>query len=464
MDQNKSLYNTVIKNDYCIGCGACSFVNSDYKVQYDSYGMLKATTDDLDLKNGNSIDKALNVCPFSDNSPDEDTHTNRIFDNSLKSNRYIGKYLNNYVGYVSEGEFRSKGSSGGFGKWILNELLKRNEVDYVIQVITGNDPGKLYQFQVFQKGDDILGGSKSAYYPVTLVEALDFIKKNKGRYAITSIPCFSKAIRNICLQDSEMNEKIKYVVGIICGHLKSTGFAESLAWQLEVEPKNLRGIEFRDKIEGLNANEKGVWARDEKGVKSVVMSSKELLGGNWGHGFFKYKACDYCDDIVGETTDVSVGDAWIKELMSDHEGNNVVIIRNKKIDHIVTEAISKGRLNFQNVDEKIVVNSQAGGIRHRREGLSYRLYLKEKSGSEWCPKKRVSPSNSMPKTRKKIYRVREKLRDQSHVKFKEAKAKNDLKFFEVSMRKKLKKLNPSLLERLEYNTKRTIVKFLKSKR
>src|SRR5690606_18250555 len=106
------------------------------------------------------------------------------------------------------------------------------------------------------------------------------------------------------------------------------------------------GIEFRDKIEGLRANEKGVYAFGRNMELSKVESSKKLYGGNWGWGFFKYKACDYCDDIVGETTDVSVGDAWIEELMEDHRGNNVVVIRNRKIAGIVSQAIEEKRLHF----------------------------------------------------------------------------------------------------------------------
>lgn len=453
----ENLYNTVIENDYCIGCGACSFVNQDYKIEMDEYGMYKAKGKSL-AEN----DPAMTVCPFSDASKDEDFHAEKDFPAVKQKNKYIGKYINNYVGYVNEGRFRETGSSGGFGKWILNELLQTDEVDYVIQVTGENEKGKLFNFEIFTKEDDILEGSKSAYYPVTLKEALTFIKENDGRYAITAVPCFSKAIRNIGLQDPEMANRIKYVVGVICGHLKSTGFAESLAWQLDVEPRNLGGIEFRGKIEGLKANDKGVYAITKDGKQSRTESSKILYGGNWGYGFFKYKACDYCDDVVGETTDVSVGDAWIEELMSDHRGNNVIIVRNQKIAEIITEAIKKDRLKFTEVKEDIVVKSQLGGINHRREGLTYRLHKKHKQ-KEWVPKKRVEPSDDLPAARKKVYTIREEIRDAAHVNFKEAKRLNDFNYFKKSMHPHIKKLDKPFLKRAELRIKKKLVKLLKFK-
>lgn len=436
---NQNLWSTVIENDYCIGCGACNFVNPDYKIEMDKYGMYKASIEDS-LSKPNDL--ASQVCPFSNDSKNEDELAESLYPNASSKNTYFGKYIKNYVGFVEEGQFREKGSSGGFGKWILHELLQKGHVDYVVQLVSNNEQDNLFKFEVFTKDDDILKGSKSAYYPVTMKGVLNFIKENEGRYAITAIPCFSKAIRNICAKDEVIASRIKFVIGIICGHLKSTGFAESLGWQLEVNPKMLRGIEFRDKIEGLKANEKGVYAIDKENGKTDLMSSKTMFGGDWGHGFFKYKACDYCDDIVGETTDVSVGDAWIEALMSDHRGNNVLIIRNQLVGELIEQAITENRLNLKEVDEEVVVHSQSGGIRHRREGLSYRLAEKNKA-NRWVPNKRVQASSSISDERKKIYKVREELRDASHELFLIAKQADDFKVFEKPMKKLVKQLHKS---------------------
>ena len=36
-------------------------------------------------------------------------------------------------------------------------------------------------------------------------------------------------------------------------------------------------------------------------------------------------ACEFCDDVVGETADMSVGDAWLPGYVSDWRGTSVVV-------------------------------------------------------------------------------------------------------------------------------------------
>lgn len=457
----QTLTNTVISNDYCIGCGACSFVDTNYSVKMDQFGMFKASAADT-VAEMDTL--ALKVCPFSNGSKNEDEISNEIYRDASHHHEYLGKYINNYVGYVSEGDFRQKGSSGGFGKWILNELLVLDKVDYVLQVVGENKTGTLFTYQVYKKGDDILTGSKSAYYPVTLTEGLDFIRSNEGRYAITAIPCFSKAIRNICLHDSKINKRVKFIIGIVCGHLKSTAFAESLGWQLDVHPDQLSSIEFRGKIEGLKANDKGVFAIDSTGVKSKTESSKKLFGGRWEYGFFKYKACDYCDDIVGETTDVSIGDAWLETLMDDHQGNNVLVVRNREIAEIIENAMTSNRLFFSEVDASVVVATQLGGIRHRREGLTYRLFNKVRQ-NKWVPVKRVTPGNNIPPHRKRLYRVREEMSKASHDSFLRSKESGNFQNFIDSMMPFIDKLErPPLMMKVILKIKQIFYELKTSQR
>jgi coenzyme F420-reducing hydrogenase beta subunit len=44
----------------------------------------------------------------------------------------------------------------------------------------------------------------------------------------------------------------------------------------------------------------------------------------WGAGFFQNSACNYCDDVVAETSDIAFGDAWVEPYSSDGRGTNVV--------------------------------------------------------------------------------------------------------------------------------------------
>ncbi len=441
-----SIFN-VIKYDYCIGCGACAYADRNFTIGFDKLGMYKAQyNNNIEPENVEIADK---YCPFSDNTIDEDQLSEIYFEKDLLKNENIGKYIECFAGYVKEKPFRKTGSSGGFGKWILYKLIKERKVDYIIQVTEGGGNNELFSYKVFRTDDAVLKGSKSAYYPVTIANMLNFIRENKGYYAITALPCFSKALRNICLQDNVISKRLKYIIGIVCGHLKSSAFAELFAWQLGVFPDNLKSIEFRDKIKGMRANEKGAYAINKKDEKTPVKSSKTLFGGNWGHGLFKYKACDYCDDVLGETADLSVGDAWLDDYINDPAGNNVLVIRNKEIHKLVIEGIKRGDLKFEPIDVQQLVKSQEGGLRNRREGLQYRVYKQKRKG-KWVPKKRNFHFFKIKHERKRIYRLREIIRVKSHKYFHVAKEKNDLYYFINKMQKITKKTEkPGLLYRIE---------------
>jgi len=446
-----SIFN-VLTNDYCIGCGGCAYIEPNFKIEFDDFGMYKAVFNNQ--KFSELIKIAEKICPFSDKSLNEDQISDIIFEEVINKDINIGKYLANYAGYVKEGDFREKGSSGGFGKWILNDLLKNDLVDYVLQVVNDEKSSELFSYKVFSKDDDILCGARSVYYPVTLEDALKFIKKNKGRYAITALPCFSKTLRNIALHDNIIANRLKYIIGIVCGHLKSKAFAELFAWQLGVPPNELKKIEFRDKIPGLKANEKGVYAINKNGYKTTIKSSKTLCGGNWGHGLFKYKGCEFCDDVMAETADVSVGDAWLEEYINDPLGNNVLVVRNYDILELIKKGIENEKLEFNDISIDKIIQSQAGGFRNKREGLSFRLDLANKN-KNWVAKKRDFNIKNVDKERKRIYKKRMEISKTSHKLFVKAKKKSNLNFFLSKMHRRTETLAKTSLQ---YNIENKLYK------
>src|SRR5690606_25180136 len=98
-----------------------------------------------------------------------------------------------------------------------------------------------------------------------------------------------------------------------------------------------------------------------------------LADGDWGAGFFMDDACNWCDDVMAETADVSFGDAWVEPYSSDWQGTNVVVVRSRDIADMIAGAIDDGRLQLTPVDTALVAQTQAAGLRQRREGLAWRL-------------------------------------------------------------------------------------------
>ena len=57
---------------------------------------------------------------------------------------------------------------------------------------------------------------------------LEEIRTSPGRYAVVGIPCFIKAVHLARAADPILRERIVYTLGLVCGHMKSARFAESL--------------------------------------------------------------------------------------------------------------------------------------------------------------------------------------------------------------------------------------------
>lgn len=436
MTEARELNETVIKNGYCIGCGVCTVVeDSPFKTELNSYGNMTATFKEENLDKSSA--KVLEVCPFSGKSKNEDDLGELFFPNIKKKDDKIGKYIACYAGYVEQDNYREKGSSGGVGKWIGSVLLENNEIDYFIQLKSNEskEPNKLlFSYAVFSNAKSVIEGSKSAYYPTSLEGILSIIKSTEGRYAITGIPCNIKALRLLSINDDIVKERIKYTVGIICGGMKSANQSLMIGWQLGIHPNNLVGIDFRRKYKNRPADQKIYEAWSNIDNKERYKDSNKIYGTDYGSGFFKPKPCDYCDDVVSETADISVGDAWLNEYSKDPRGNSLIIVRNEKLNDLLVKYSEKGVLHLDSVSEEEAGRAQAGGFRHRREGLSYRIAKKETEG-KWYPQKRVLANqfNLSPK-RKLIYDLREKISGKSHVAFEKALRNNDLNIFYTEMK------------------------------
>jgi coenzyme F420-reducing hydrogenase beta subunit len=256
----------------------------------------------------------------------------------------------------------------------------------------------------------VLEGAKSRYYPIELSRILREIRTTPGRYAIVGIPCFIKAINLLRRSDPVIGERIIHTLGLFCGHMKSAAMVESFAWQLQSEYDRVRAVDYRKKDAGRPAN----WYRAQLRLDDGSAAEQDwwhLADGDWGAGFFQNPACDWCDDVVAETADISFGDAWVEPHSSDGRGTNVVVVRSKIMKQLIEAGRAGGRLSLEPVGPEFVIQTQAAGLRHRREGLAYRLSRRR---NEIMPVKRVAASADLPLRRKLVYRMRFDIARWSH--------------------------------------------------
>tara|TARA_B100000780_G_scaffold278245_1_gene251156 strand:- start:14971 stop:16380 length:1410 start_codon:yes stop_codon:yes gene_type:complete len=408
----------IVANDLCIGCGACATQNNQIKIEANNKGQLVANLDALSRDESESIS---DVCPWSNKSDNEDTISKKLFSSNNIHDHKIGYYSKIFRGFVNDKNIRLKSSSGGIIRWLLMKLKEENYIDGIIQVKAyerkskDNENKKLYSYEVFNNIEDISKASRSSYYPVEFSQVIKEIKEDNKTYAITGVPCFIKAIRLLQKKDPVIESKIKFTISLICGHLKSTFYADFLSKQLNIQPENISSIDFREKLENAKANEKGLKIKEVSGdIQKIKV--KELFGSDYNLGFFQYKACDFCDDIIGETADISVGDAWLPECIDEPLGESIVVVRDPQLKKLIEESVNKKLITCTELKPDRVVESQSGGYRQRREGLIVRL---NNEINEDTPIKHLSKRvdlsliNKISKKRINIYNKRVELRIKS---------------------------------------------------
>jgi coenzyme F420-reducing hydrogenase beta subunit len=370
-----------------------------------------------------------------------------------------------YAGHAAEGNFRADGSSGGIATWLLTKMADEGLIDGVIHVKAGGPDGVLFSYQVSRSPAGIRAGAKSRYYPVELSRALAQVRATPGRYALVATPLILFEARLLARFDPLFAQRLVYMIGLICGHHKTTRFADALAWQAGIEPGQLTSIDFRKKTEhGLAYQYLTELTGQIDGHEvTITRPQNEFLVSDWGHGFFKAKSSDYTDDALNITSDLTIGDAWTPPYTRDPRGTNILIARHPHLARLLEMGCASDQLHLDRVTEDQVLTTHAGLIRHTAE-LGYRLRLLDQSlhrpsGSLKPPasphQRRGSPQGplpwpiyrlsvhplatghqsgvqpqQLPLTRRLIQRIRLRISQDSHHWFLKATTKNSWSTFE----------------------------------
>jgi coenzyme F420 hydrogenase subunit beta len=367
--KNKCNILDIVNQDLCTGCGICVSESPDsLRMHWNESGFL--TPQQI----GDNIhDNAIRVCPFNPNPDDEVKDEDKLANIYLKdATNYdpkIGRFENTYVGYSND--YREVASSGGIATYIFAKLLEDKIVDnlFIVKEVEGT-----YKYQFFSQVNDIIKISKTRYIPVTLEELFLKINEVDGKVAVSGVACFIKAIRLKQHYHPELKDKIPFLVGIICGGLKSNFFTEYLAQKSGII-SSYSQQEYRIKDAKSTSSDYSFGAFDEK--NSFHQMKMSTVGDMWGTGLFKANACDYCTDVLTELADISLGDAWLDEYRNEGLGNSVVVTRSKLADKIVIKGIQNGSLIVSEISKEKIIASQSSSFIHRQNAIYFRTRIRK---------------------------------------------------------------------------------------
>ncbi|WP_292521836.1 Coenzyme F420 hydrogenase/dehydrogenase, beta subunit C-terminal domain [Methanoculleus sp.] len=366
--------------DPCIGCGLCAALCPEgvLAMEWNRYGEYNPVAVSPCTTACGLCEK---VCPFADPGEDEDTIAERLYGAvpGIRHRPETGYYLASSVGYAEE--HRAAGASGGVATWLLEALLREGIVDRAICVAPTGDPEKLFAFRVFDTAEAVRTGAGSAYYPVEVSGVIREVLAVPGRYAVTGLPCFIKAIRLGQQRNKKLRERIAVTLGLVCGQLKSRRFTEYVAALAGVQGE-VTGVRYRAKNPDRPAGDYHYVFTTADGGEERISWTRGISEA-WTNRWFTPKACNYCDDIFAECADVTCMDAWLPEYSEDGRGTSLVLVRSPLVREILEQGIA-----LDPIPVREVVRSQAGVVAAKREHLAYRLYL----DGERAPRKRVAPA------------------------------------------------------------------------
>ncbi len=354
--------------------------------------------------------KCMELCPFNiepeNEVIDEDALAKIYLQESKCYHEKIGHYCRLYAGYSKE--FRLHSSSGGIATYLFSELLDKKAVSAIFSVRESGSADHLYDYAVLKSKDDIMATAKTKYYPVTLASVLSQIENIEGKIAIVGVGCFIKGIRLLQYYHPHLKDKIPFLIGIICGGLKSTFFTEYIASKAGVDKSDISNPQYR--VKNLEGDAGDYYFRCNSNPKADMVKMRDL-GDMWGTGMFKNNACDYCEDVTTELADISLGDAWIPPYSKDGRGNSIIITRTLLAEKIIQEGIKKEELSLDKLSTEDLIKSQRGGYNHKHKGLKTRMFLAKLAGRTVPVKRKIFEKS--PLIFKFVQILRRNLRKQS---------------------------------------------------
>lgn len=338
-------------HQYCTGCGLCQ-----------SLGYARLITDRKGFSHPIEGDEKFlkNICPSFG-----------VQTRQLEYKEIWGKLLRVFYGWSNDAKIRDLGSSGGVTTSICMYLLDEHLADAVIHVCADPiNPTKTITC-LSTTGNELIERCGSRYAissPLDIIGELD----NNKRYVFVGKPCDVDVLRNFQRLVPAYADIIPYVFSFFCMGLPSNDAQISLLQSLGCDENNCISLKYRG--DGWPGLTKAVDKDGEVYTTDYDSSWGKVLGRDL------MPMCRFCINGIGETADISSGDAWYlgeddRPVFTENKGRNVVFARSEKGLKILESASMKGYLSltpFDNYREELPKVQYAQY--ERRISLNSRLY------------------------------------------------------------------------------------------
>lgn len=330
----KSIYEPIINHDKCINCKMC-----------------------------------LKVCPGI--SVDFEELNNDVFDKQPDIT-WIGNFVKCYLGNSRDEIIRYNSTSGGMVTQILDFLLEKGIIDGAL--VTGMSKDRPLEPNPFiaRTKDEILSAAVSKYCPVPLNRVLKKIMNEEGKFAVVGLPCHIHGIRMLEKTNRNLRDKIVLHIGLLCSHTVNFNGTEFLLAKKNIQKKDIVKLSYRGN--GWPGR-MSIRYKDGSGTSIPFDRNWFAYWTIFSPYFFTPLRCITCTDLTAELADISLGDAWLPELMNDTVGMSIVISRTEKSESIINNMCDENKIYIRGIHHEDVKRSQGFNIKYKKLDLGDRMLL-----------------------------------------------------------------------------------------
>ena len=376
----------VVKEDLCIGCGACAGVCPSDAIEIIFYDNIGQFLPKIDINLCIDCGVCQTVCPGGD--IDFLKLEDEFLYGKSEEDLFLGKFRGIYTGHAVDKFTRTKAASGGITTQILKTLLAEGRIDGAWVVRPNSENWKKPRRFLATTNQELELAFGSIYQPTTgLGYAFKYMKENPGQYAFVGLPCHIAALRKGQSKFDFLKERVYLAISLFCFGTASTCGTECFLRCHSLDPSQVSEIRYRygawpGRIHVVRKDgQEWNFARGPELGKLLGFANR-LMFAKYTSCFYNYfymLRCFSCVDGTGELADIACGDAWLPEFSDDLDGSNLFIVRSQIGDEVLGLCIQRNEMECQPIEPSKVLESHGHRIKQNMEVHAQEIVLK-KSG------------------------------------------------------------------------------------
>lgn len=347
-----NVLDTTLKNNMCIGCGACATVCTQQCIQME-YTAQKEFQPKINMDKCTNCSQCAIFCPHSEEQIqkehkryDEDSHPEKI---GLVSAQF-------YHAVSTDKKALMQSTSGGMLTDIICALFDQNMIDTVIHAERiANTSGNVH-YQITESYDKYTACQKrgTIYGPLHYDKIISKYKGCNAKILLIGTPCVIRAFRKIFDDYTPYQGNILLTCALCCSHNVNGQFTDFLAEYYGLQnQKYISNMRAKDN-EMADCNNFYTLFSDEN--RKILIKENRFDGPwtyLWRNYFFAMQSCIECRDFWGREADFSLKDAWGSPGANERYGSSILIVRNQKLIPII-EAIKNVKIRKLSEHETLV--------------------------------------------------------------------------------------------------------------